>query len=652
MSDKLDMYTKNITQENIEKIGALFPHCVTETIDEQGRGRQLIDFECLKQELSEYIVSDVKERYQFTWPDKTESKLQSNRPINKTLRPYREESIEFSKTGNLYIEGDNLDVLKLLREAYLGKVKMIYIDPPYNTGDDFLYKDNFKMSVSEYQSVENLYDSEGNMLFRNADSNGRFHTDWLNMMYPRLRISRDLLSEDGVILVSIDDREVSNVRKIMDEIFGKQNFIAQFIWKKKAGGGSDSRYVAVDHEYVLVYAKDESVQDKWTMPMTEVQKSSYRLKDSNYDIYGPYKLKNLHQTGIDSNRPNLNYPITCPDGSELWPPTIWRWSKETFDKALSNDEVEFVQNRKGDWSVHSKMYLNKDGGEYEVKPRSILIDAGYTRDGKKDLIDIFGISIFDYPKPVKLIKLFLDIISRKDGDIVLDFFGGSSTTAHAVMESNYENAINRKFIMVQLPENLDYMSDVVRGHSKKTISDAVKLLDSIGKPRILTEIGKERIRRVGDKLSREGYQCNLIDDVRKGYDIGFRVLKIDSSNMKDIYYTPDKTFKHGLDELLDNVKEDRTPEDLLFQVMLELGVDLSSKIEEHSVDEKKIFSVDENYLIACFDVGVSENVVTEIAKKKPHYAVMRDYSMSNDNVAVNFEQIFKTYSPETIRKVI
>ena len=636
MFNKLTMQTKDLVQGNVEKIAELFPNCVTEKVDNQGKTIYAVDFEALKRVLSNDL-SDEKERYSFTWPGKTESQRLANCPITYTLRPVKSDSVDYDYSKNIYIEGDNLDVLKILRETYLGKVKMVYIDPPYNTGSDFVYQDNFKMSSEEYSTVSGGFDENGNCLELNTPNNGRFHTDWLNMIYPRLLIAKDLLSDEGVICISIDDRELHNLLKVCNEIFGERNFIANLIWKKKAGGGSDSRYVAIDHEYIVVFAKNESVQDKWSMPMTDEQKCNYKLKDVNYSRYGPYKLKNLYQTGIDSNRPNLRYPIKCPDGTDVWPPTIWRWSKETFNEAFANNEVEFVKGKNG-WSVYSKMYLHKGDEEYEVKPRSILSEAGFTRDGNKEVAHVLSEDVFSYPKPVKLIKTLISFISKNDGDLILDFFSGSATTGQAVLELNKEDGIQRNFILVQLPERLDTPDGNCSLKNNKTICGAIKFLESIGKPHLLSELGKERLRRVINN-----------DPAIKG---GFRVFKQDSSNMSDVYYNPNALKRNLLDYASNNIKSDRTREDLLIQVMLELGIELSASIVNCQICGKDVFDVDNGYLIACFDEDINDEVVTAIAKQQPRHVVFRDSSMKNDAVAINFEQIFKVYSPNTQTRVL
>ncbi|MGI6471692.1 MAG: site-specific DNA-methyltransferase [Candidatus Methanomethylophilaceae archaeon] len=571
--------------------------------------------------MSEDIVSDVRERYQFTWPDKIKSKILANSPISKTLRPCREESVNFDDTKNLYIEGDNLDALKLLRETYLSKIKMIYIDPPYNTGNDFVYSDRFTSTIDEYKKRGNEYDDIGNKLFKNTDTNGRFHTDWLNMMYPRLRLARDLLSDDGVLFVSIDDNEAHNLRKICDEVFGEGNFIAQICHKSRASISND-KIISQNHNIIMFYAKShEHIHTNRRYIGLDPNLDGFDMDDN--DGQGPYRLVPVDGPG-GATKGNPYYEFL---GIE----NFWRFSKSTMQEKY--DEGHIVKRGNG---LSQKYYLSV-AKERRRTDNTWWDDGGLTSTATSRLRKLMGNKSFDTPKPVELIKRMLKLVTFFDKDsTILDFFSGSATTAHAVMELNSEDGGNRKYIMIQLPEKTDEESDAYLSGYKN-----------------ICEIGKERIRRAGKLILEESEQHRLTaNGFSKDLDVGFRVLKIDSSNMKDIYYMPDETFKHGLDELLDNVKEDRTSEDLLFQVMLELGVELSSTIEEYVIDEKKVFGVDEGYLIACFDDNVSENVVTEIAKRRPYYAVMRDNSMSDDGVAVNFEQIFNTYSPETIRRIL
>ena len=611
--DKLKMPTPNKADENFKKLAALFPNAVTETIDENGEVVRAIDKDVLMQEISCTVVEGSKERYQFTWPDKKKSVLLANAPINKTLRPCREESVNFDTTENLYIEGDNLEVLKLLQETYLGKIKMIYIDPPYNTGNDFVYEDDFAQSAEEYMANSGQYDDEGNRLVKNVDTNGRFHTDWLNMIYPRLKVAKDLLSDDGAIFISINDQEVSNMKKICDEIFGCDNFIASLIWQQRKGGGNDSHYIAVDHEYILIYSKNIcNLSNRWYVSQTEEYLKRYKeVEPDGRRFYWDTLVRNGLQSPIVIT-------LTAPDGTKI---TInSQKSEETVLKGLRDGTVRFTKTTNG-WSLHHKVYM-KEGQVL----RSILTEYGNNRSSGQELTNLFGKTVFDYSKPSTLLKLLCQL-NTNNIDIVLDFFSGSATTAHAVMKLNAEDGGNRKFIMVQLPEETDEKSEAYKVGYKN-----------------ICEIGGERIRRAAKKIAEENPNAR--------FDGGFRVLKCDTSNMKDVFYSPADFDMNLLDMMADNIKEDRTPEDLLFQVMLDLGVELSSKIEETTIAGKKVFDVADGFLVACFDKDVSDETIKAIAQKQPYYFVMRDSSLANDSVATNFEQIFATYSPDTVRKVL
>jgi adenine-specific DNA-methyltransferase len=612
--DKLKMHSLNKVDENIKKIGAQFPNCITERKNQQGEVEYAIDFDMLKQELSSVIVEGREERYQFTWPDKKKSILLANAPIAKTLRPCREESVDFDTTENLYIEGDNLEVLKLLQETYLGKVKMIYIDPPYNTGNDFVYEDDFAQNTSEYLENSGQFDDEGNRLVKNTETNGRFHTDWLNMIYPRLKLARDLLTDDGVIFISIDDNEVAQLRKICDEILGSNNFIAELVWQKRKGGGNDTMFIGIDHEYILVYAKSlVSQPTAWRVKYEDEYLKRYNHKDA----IGKYYYDTLSRPGLKNP---IIYDVTCPDGSIIKDGT-WQISKESFFNGLETGEVLFIKNKYGKYSVVRKV-RQPEGRVF----RSILSSVS-NKNAADEMEDIFNAKkTFSSPKPHKLLLELLELCTENNS-IILDFFSGSSTTAHAVMQLNAEDGGNRKFIMVQLPESTDEKSEAYKAGYKN-----------------ICEIGKERIRRAGNKIAQENPQAK--------FDKGFRVLKCDSSNMKEVYYNPAEYNTDLLDALLDNIKADRTPEDLLFQVMLDLGVLLSSDIKQTTIAGKTVFNVADNFLMACFDTDINEEVITAIAKQKPYYFVMRDSSLENDSVATNFEQIFNTYSPETKRKVL
>lgn len=638
--DKLKMQTANKADENFKKLAAMFPNAVTETIDENGEVVRAIDKDVLMQEISCKVVDGNEERYQFTWPDKKKSVLLANAPINKTLRPCREESVDFDNTENLYIEGDNLEVLKLLQETYLGKIKMIYIDPPYNTGNDFVYEDKFAQDTDKYLANSGQFDEDGNRLVKNLDSNGRFHTDWLNMIYPRLKLAKDLLTDDGIIFISIDDSEVRNLKNVCDDVFGAGNFVAQLIWQNKKGGGNDSKFIAIEHEYILTYARNINSLENFYEAYSEDYLKRYKENDEQGRFFwDTFKRKSGKQY----------YPIICPDGTVLeydddGNPISWLRSKARFDADIKAGEARIV-NINGKWSVQFKqrMPLGKT-------PRSIfttdtvISDKGTTSTGASDVYDYFKKDVFSNPKPVNLLK-FLCGFGLNENDIVLDFFSGSGTMAEAVMKNSVEGC-HSKFILVQLPENIEPMLNSSSANAKRVAANAIAVLKELNKSYFITELAKERIRCAGKKIKEE------VGIVAKNFDIGFRVLKCDSSNMKDVYYNPSEYEPSLFSSLEDNIKEDRTPEDLLFQVMLDLGVFLSSKIKETNIAGKRVFNVEDNYLIACFDENVTEEVITEIAKQKPYYFVMRDSSMANDSVATNFEQIFAAYSPDTVRKVL
>lgn len=628
--DKLRMQSSNGVEDNITKIAQLFPDCVTETVDERsGQPKHLIDFEKLKQNLSDSVMSERAERYQFTWPDKSKAILLANSPINATLRPCREDSVDFDNTQNLYIEGDNLDVLKCLKETYLHKVKMIYIDPPYNTGNDFVYEDDFAQSSEEYLANSGQFDEQGNRMFTNAESNGRFHTDWLNMIYPRLKVARDLLTDDGVIFISIDDNEEKNLRNICDEIFGAENRIETIVWKNKYGAGAYTVGFISVHEYVLCYSKKKI--SNITSELDEEGQAVYSKKDEKYAIRGGYMTQPLMTNSL-GNRPNLMYPIEYK-GVSIYPRKQWVWSQERLQNAINNNEVEFNLQKDGTYSVRSKAYLRDENGKMRRGKPLSLMTGPFNQEGTKEIRSLFeGKSIFDFTKPTQLIKKFLSLQINDSDDtdfIVLDYFSGSATTAHAVMQLNSEDGGNRKFIMVQLPEKTDEKSEAFKAGYKN-----------------ICEIGKERIRRAGKKIKEESPLTT------QDLDTGFRVLKLDSTNMQDIYYSPKDISQADLFLQVDNVKPDRTGEDLLFQVMLELGATLDSKIETTTVAGKTIYNVAEGYLVACFDPDVTDEVVKAIAQMQPAYAVLRDTSMKDDSTATNFEQIFKTYSPDTVTRIL
>lgn len=625
-------------------ISAELPNCFLNVsrrlITKWGGVKRSIDFDKLRQLLSSDIVEGNEERYQFTWPDKRKAILAANAPISATLRPCPEESVDFDTTQNLYIEGDNLDVLKCLKETYLHKVKMIYIDPPYNTGNDFVYEDDFAESASEYLANSGQFDEQGNRLVTNTESNGRFHTDWLNMIYPRLKVARDLLTEDGVIFISIDDNEVENLKKVCNEIFGEQNFVGNIIWQSRTSISNDDE-ISTNHNHTIIFSKN---REKLSFGGDDIDESDYSNPDN--DPRGPWKL-----VPIDANHVggDTNYPIRNPKtGVDYYPPNgrIWCYNKSTLDSLMKDNRIKFGLT--DDSSPKRKLFLNERKAKGDFKtPSSILLDAGTTKTGTTEIMALFdNQKVFDYPKPTSLLTRLMQYGYVNNNDIVLDFFSGSGTTAHAFWKYEIIKEISAKFILVQLPEDLDKSLLSASTDAKKNIRNAIDLLDKIGKPHLLTEIAKERIRRAGAKIKAEN------PEKAQHLDTGFRVLKLDSSNMKDVFYSPKETSQLELFKYVDNVKDDRTSEDLLFQVMLELGATLDSKIEESEVDGKTIFNVGDGYLVACFDQKVTDEVVTSIAKMQPTYAVLRDTSLADDATATNFEQIFKTYAPNTTTKIL
>lgn len=641
MMEHLNMQSMDKVAANVAKIRELFPNCVTERINAEGKLEHAIDFDMLKQELSDHVVDGLQERYQFTWPDKRNAILAANAPINKTLRPCREESVDFDNTENLYIEGDNLEVLKLLQETYLGKVKMIYIDPPYNTGRDFVYNDNFRQSAQEYIVNSGQLDSEGNRLEINSSSEGRYHTNWLNMMYPRLKLAKDLLSDDGVIFISIDENEVRNLMEICNEIFGENNLVADIPWQSRASIQNDTDF-SINHEYIIVYAKirrtvnrrlKESNYKEWLKRDSFVCKP-LPLDKSNFDNpdNDPRGLWKADPFDAPNIRPNLTYEIINPNtGAKHLPPRgrCWRTDALKFASALKDNRIVFGSNGNGRPQLkvfydEKKLFGSIDNSWFSADR------VGTTTNGTKELIKIFdGIKAFDTPKPVSILSKLLYLANLDTDSLILDFFSGSATTAHAVMQLNTEDGGKRKFIMVQLQEECAENSEAYKAGYKN-----------------ICEIGKERIRRAGKKIKEENPLTT------QDLDIGFRVLKCDSSNMEDVYYTPKEHMDKQQSLFVDNIKEDRDDEDLLFQVMLELDTPLSSKIIKTEIAGKVVYNVAQGHLMACFDKDVTDEVITAIAKEMPSYFVMRDSSLANDSVAINFEQIFNTYSPQTVRRVL
>ena len=655
--DKVKMQSMDITADNIEKIGALFPEAVTE-VKKDGKVTKAIDFDVLKNLLiagNTEIAEGRKERYEFNWPEKKKHARLANQPTTSTLRPVREDSVDFDTTENLYIEGDNLEVLKLLQNGYAGRIKMIYIDPPYNTGNDFVYNDDFKAIEQNFKEANSYYDEDGNVIAdANTTSNGRFHTDWLNMMYPRLKLAKNLLSDDGVIFISIGQNENANLSNVCNEIFSEANKIAQ-ISRVMKSGSAKGQFFSPNVEYIFVYAKNILNLTGFRQPLSEeiINKLYTSIESSGIRKGEKYRPFGLYQASLDA-RPNQRYYIEAPDGELLIPPgdtfpyeekdgamvspnsndKVWRWSKERYIEEKLKGNIEFkksdgvlLNSRKESarWNVYTKLWLNERQEEGMVPVD--LITKWENRISKKELKDI-NIP-FDFAKPIELIKFIFSIIPENKDAIVLDFFSGSATTAHAVMQLNAEDNGHRKFIMVQLPEKTAEKSEAYKAGYKN-----------------ICEIGKERIRRAGKKIKDENPLTTT------DLDTGFRVLRLDSSNMKEVFYKPEEFDQENIALFADNVKADRTDEDLLFQTMLSHKIELSVKIEELTLAGKKAFSVDDGYLIACFDKDITIDTIEAIAKRKPVYAVVRDASFNGDSTAENFEQIFRQFSPDTVRKVI
>ena len=636
------MHSKNLADKKYQALKDLFPNAITETKDENGEVVRAIDKDVIMQEISTHVVEGKEERYQFTWPDKKKAILNANAPINKTLRPCREESVNFDETENLYIEGDNLEVLKLLQETYLGKVDLIYLDPPYNTGTDILYTNDYYDKVDEFNEKYEL-DSEGNRMYLNSQNDGRFHTNWLNMMYERIKLSRSLIKESGFFLIAIDDNELANLIEICDEIFGYKNRLAIITVVHKPEGRNQAKFIGPSNEFMIVYAKDETKAKLQQVVLDEDQKKNFAYEDKD----GAYRLKNFIRLSdgkyaTRSSKPNFWYPIyVSQDLNEVslnsidsfipvYPITetgverTWKTTPDTFIKRYRRGDI-VIKKTNDKITIYEKLREKQ-----VIKTHWISKKYHGYHYGTKILDKLLEVKTFDFPKSIFLMEDIVKLFCPKDG-VILDYFSGSSTTAHATMNVNLEDEGNRRFIMAQIRTELDKDTEAYKvGY--KTIA----------------EIGKERLRRAGKQIFEENKDKNGIENL----DIGFRVLKTDSSNMKDVYYSPTDTEQSFLDDLEDNIKEDRTPEDLLFQVMLDLGVSLSSKIESQTIAGKEVFVVEDGFLIACFDKDVSEDTVKEIAKKEPYYAVLRDKSMASDSVAANFDQIFASISPETIRKVI
>ena len=628
------MATADITQENIEKIAALFPDAVTEAFDDDGNVVQAIDFDVLRQDLSGDIVEGPRERYQFTWPGKQAAKLEARKPCSKTMRPVREDSVDWDKTENLYIEGDNLEALKIMRETYAGTVKLIYIDPPYNTGHDFIYDDDFAQTRAEYEAESGEFDEEGGRLVANLEGNGRFHSDWCSMMYPRLLLARDLLSRDGAIFISIDDGESKNLRALCDEIFGGQCFESDISWQKRYTRSNNTIDFTTVIEHVLVYAKTEDYQVN-LLPRTEETDSGYTNPDN--DPKGPWITSSYVNPATKDQRPNLVYDIIAPDGRVVSHPThAWKFGKEEHEKHVAENRLWWGLDGSAQYP-RKKIYLSEARG---MTPINLWKHeyAGNTDQGGNETQELMGKKYFDFPKPVLMMQRVLEHGSAPDS-IVMDFFSGSGSMAHAVMKQNVIDGGNRRFIMVQIPQKCDERSDAYRdGYST------------------IAELGKERIRRAGIAIASEieesNRQLQLGEEERVVPDVGFRVLRIDSSNFRDTYLEPNELNQASIFDYIDNLVEGRTAEDLLFQVLPKFRIPYSAKYETRGIAGKTVFDVNNGQLVACFDEGVDVDVIEEIAKMRPLYAVFRDASMADDATTANFEELFKTYSPDTIRKVI
>jgi adenine-specific DNA-methyltransferase len=620
--EKLKLHTPDLVTENIRKLSELFPNCVTEARDEHGNLTRSVDFDQLRQELADRVVEGPRERYHLDWPGKREGILAANAPIAKTLRPCREESVGFDTTKNLFIEGDNLDALKLLQEAYLGKVKLIYIDPPYNTGNDFIYDDDFSEDTGAYFIRSNQADDAGNRMVANTEANGRFHSDWLTMLYPRLKLARALLRDDGVIFISIDDREVANLRRVCDEIFGEQNFVANIVWQKKYAVSNDDPGIAAMHDHIVAYRKTDLFTRK-LLPRTDKQLVRYKNEDN--DPRGPWSSDNYVSNKSRSERPTLWYAIKHPKtGEDVWPKedAVWRYSKENHERMEREDRLYWGPDQSYE-KPRLKRFL------FEVQEGTVpstwwdFEEVGHNDEGQKETGKLLGKKIFSTPKPLRLLKRIIQLAAEGD-DICLDFFGGSGATAHAVMAFNAEDSGRRRQITVQLPERCDENTEAFKAGY-----------------RTIAEITKERIRRAGKAIKTESALS------APDLDVGFRVLKIDSSNMKDVYYAPDESRQKDLLAQVDNIKAGRTPEDLLFQVLVDWGVDLALPVAQEGVGGKTFYFVDGNALAACFDQNITDDLVKEIAKRKPLRAVFRDSSYGSDSVKINVEQIFKLLSPST-----
>lgn len=622
--DKMKMESPDMTAQNIDRIAALFPNCVTETVDENGKLKPAINFELLKQMLSPDVV-DGDERYEFTWVGKKAAIVEANKPIRKTLRPCKEESKDWDSTENLYIEGDNLEVLKLLQESYLGKVKMIYIDPPYNTGNDFIYADDFMRSQEEENQQMGMYDEDGDRLFKNTDTNGRFHSDWCSMIYSRLMLARNLLAEDGVIFISIDDNEQENLKKCCDEVFGGQNFVAQLVWERAYAPKNDAKFISNSHDYVLMYARNLNDFVIGRLPRTEEANARYQNPDN--DPRGVWKPSDM---SVKTYNAACDYPITTPSGRVIEPPAgrCWSLSQNAFLERLQDNRIYFGAD--GNSVPCMKRFLTElkyDG----MAPTSIMFykEVGHSQEGAKEVTKLLDAGAFDGPKPVRLLTRLLTLANLKDDSIVLDFFSGSATTAHAVMQMNADKESRVKYLMVQLPEACEENGTAYKAGYKN-----------------ICEIGKERIRRAGEKIK------SASPLTTQDLDVGFRVFKLDDTNMKDVYYAPDDYSQGLLAGLESNIKENRTDLDLLFGCLLDWGLPLSLPYSSEQIDGCTVHTYNDGDLIACFAENIPESVVKEIAKRQPLRAVFRDSSFANSPAKINVTEIFKLLAPDTRVKVI
>lgn len=637
--EKMRMESLDMTTQNIEKIGALFPNCITETVDENGKLKKAINFELLKQMLSGDVI-EGSEAYEFTWVGKKAAIVEANKPIRKTLRPCKEDSVNWDTTENLYIEGDNLEVLKLLQESYLGAIKMIYIDPPYNTGNDFIYEDDFMRSQSEEDEQMGLYDENNNRLFKNTDTNGRFHSDWCSMIYSRLHLAKNLLKDDGVIFISIDDSEVRNLKNICDEVFGAANFVAQLIWQNKKGGGNDSKHIAIEHEYILVYARNIALLGEFYESYSDDYIKRYKEQDEiGRYFWDTFKRKAGKQY----------YPITCPDGTVLeydedGNAISWLRSKARFDSDIEAGEIRIIKLGEK-WSVQFKQRIPLGKTPRSIfTTETVVSEQGTTSTGASDVYEYFKKDVFSNPKPVELIRFLLGFGLSK-GDIVLDFFSGSATTAEAVMKENVDGG-NAKYILVQLPEDIDPMLNSSSANAKRVAENAVAVLDELKRPHTIPELAKERIRRAGAKIKADSPLTT------ESLDTGFRVFKLDESNMTDVYYSADEYSQGMLSMLESNVKADRTDLDLLFGCLLEWGLPLSLPYTSETIEGCTVHTYNDGDLIACFDENIPDSVIKTIAKRQPLRAVFRDSSFADSPSKINVGEVFKLLAPDTRVKVI